>query len=195
MIFLARHGETEDNRPPLRFMGSRDSPLTEKGRRQATALGRAAAELGLTSLFTSPQRRAIETAAVVARYVGLEPVVDARLEESSRGAWEGRLADDIARQEPERWAAWQQPDADFRFPGGESLGEHMARVQAAIEDLRAAPQPTLAVAHGGTIRCALINARGLRPQSFHELQVPYATIIVLEADGRAVHAAAGRGAR
>jgi len=180
MLYMARHGETVDNLPPLRFMGSRDSPLTDRGRLQAVALAAAAAELGVRSLFTSPQPRARETAEVVARRLGLSARADDRLRESSRGSWEGRLAEEIAREEPDRWEAWRRPVADFRFPGGESLGEHLARVRAALEDLGHAPAPVLAIAHGGTIRCALIETRSLGPESFHELRVPHAEIVPLE---------------
>jgi len=180
MVYVARHGETVDNLPPLRLMGSRDSPLTERGRRQAVALAAAAADLGVRSLFTSPQPRARDTAEVVERRLGLEARADDRLRESSRGSWEGRLVEQIAVEEPGRWRDWQRPSADFRFPGGESLGEHLARVRAILEDLRRAPAPVLAIAHGGTIRCALIATRSLGPESFHELRVPHAEIVRLE---------------
>ena len=58
MILLARHGETEDNRPPLRFQGQRDTPLNDTGRQQAHALAEELADAGIVELWSSPLSRA-----------------------------------------------------------------------------------------------------------------------------------------
>lgn len=180
-ILLARHGETADNLPPMRLMGHRDPPLTPRGRRQAEVLAAAAVRANVAAIVTSPLRRARETAEIVGDAVGVAPTLDARLMESSRGTWEGRLVDDIAREEPELWAAWQRPAASFRFPGGESLGEHRARVREALLDVFQARRPALVVSHGGTVRCALMAMGDLAPEDFHRIQIPHATLIPLAA--------------
>ena len=179
MILLARHGETDYNVPPARVQGWRDIPLNDHGRDQARKLALAAAGEGLRSIWSSQLARARETADIVAEETGLEVRVDERLAESDRGEWEGRLLDDIARDEPELWDAWRRAGAEFRFPGGESLDEHLARVSAVLDDITAGELPALAVCHGGTIRCAFARAdpRGL--DAFHELEVPHALIMRL----------------
>jgi broad specificity phosphatase PhoE len=180
VILLARHGETDDNAPPTRVMGHRDPPLNERGREQARALARAVADEGLAALWTSPLRRARETAEIVGAAVGLQARVDDRLAESRRGSWEGRLLTDIERDEPEAWAAWARGGADFRFPGGESLGEHQERVLAALADVALGPQPALVISHGGTIRAAAASRRPGNLDGYHEFDVPNATLIRLE---------------
>ncbi len=180
VIYLARHGEKRDNVPPMRLMGHRDSPLSDAGHRQAVELARAARQAGIASVYTSPLARARDTALVVGRALGLEAMIEERLMESSRGSWEGRLIEEIARKEPQLWASWQQPPPSFRFPNGESLEEHVARVRGALARMATAAKPALAVCHGGTIRCALLEARGLGTEHFHELQVPHATLIALD---------------
>ena len=183
MILLARHGETADNVPLQRVQGWRDVPLNERGREQARALGEAAATAagdgGVATLWSSHLSRARETAEIAGEVLGLEPRVDERLAESNRGAWEGRAVADIEREEPEAWAEWRRAGAGFRFPGGESLQEHLRRASAALDDIAASPLPALVVCHGGTIRCAFTrnNPRGL--DAFHELDVPNAQIIPL----------------
>ena len=174
MILFARHGETDDNVPPPRVQGWIDTPLNDRGRAQARELADAVRERELTVVHSSHLARARETAEIVAGELGLEVIVDERLAESRRGSWEGRLLEEIEREEPERWAAWRRGGGDFRFPGGESLAEHAERVTAALEEVRRGPLPALCVCHGGTIRCAfaLTNPRGL--DSFHELDVPNA---------------------
>jgi probable phosphoglycerate mutase len=172
LILLARHGETDYNVPPARVQGWRDVPLNERGRAQARELARAARAEGVRAVWSSQLSRARDTAAIVAAELGLEPRVDERLAESNRGAWEGRLIEDIARDEPEVWASWRRGGASFRFPGGESLAEHLERVAAAIDELAAGELPALGVCHGGTIRCAFARTHPRGLDAFHELDVP-----------------------
>jgi broad specificity phosphatase PhoE len=181
VILLARHGETDHNAAPQRVQGWIDIPLNDRGRAQARELADAVRGEPLAALYSSQLVRARETADIVAAELGLAVVVDERLAESNRGAWEGRLIAEIEQEEPERWAAWRRGGASFRFPGGESLQEHADRVGAALDDVRRGLLPALVVCHGGTIRCAraLSDPRGL--DAFHELEVPNAVPIALEA--------------
>jgi hypothetical protein len=85
------------------------------------------------------------------------------------------------RDEPDAYAAWQRGDVGFRFPGGESLAEHVERVGAALDDVDRGPLPALVVCHGGTVRAALV-ARGERPLGdFQRIPVPNAALVRLEA--------------
>ena len=178
MIYLARHGETEDNARRV-VQGSIDTPLNERGREQAQDLVEQVAGLGIAAIWTSQLARAAETARIVGDALGIEPRVDGRLAESRRGSWEGRSLDEIERSEPGAWAEWKRGGAGFRFPGGESLAEHQARVLAAIEAVRAGDQPALVVAHGGTIRCAICANHPSGLDAFWSIPVPNAEVIAL----------------
>jgi len=173
-VVLARHGETVDNVVP-RFQGWRDTPLNDNGRRQAFLLGTTLAEREqpIASLWASDLSRARETAEIAGAALGLRPVLDWRLREGFRGRWEGRLMEDVQRDEPELYGAWMRDDPAFRFPGGESLRDQQERVQAALHDIHTrGPLPALAVCHGGSIRVmlALSDPRGL--EAFHSFTVP-----------------------
>jgi broad specificity phosphatase PhoE len=184
VIYLARHGETDDNARGV-VQGWIDTPLNERGREQARELAERAAGLGLQAVWTSHLARAADTARIVADAIGLEPRVDPRLAESRRGSWEGRVLAEIERSEPEAWAAWKRGGAAFRFPGGgESLAEHQQRVVAALEDIRRGPVPAIAISHGGSIRCAISahDVRGLA--GFWSIRVPNATLIELPEQAR-----------
>ena len=177
-ILLARHGETDDNREPLRFQGFRDTPLNETGRRQAAELAERVVGDGIASLWSSDLSRASETAEIVGARIGLQPRLDPRLREASRGQWEGRLFVDVQRDQPERYAAWMRAGADFRFPGGESLQDQQDRVTAALEEIHGTGTlPALVVCHGGSIRVMLCrrDPRGL--DAFHEFKVPNVAVV------------------
>jgi broad specificity phosphatase PhoE len=133
---------------------------------------------GIVSLWSSDLVRASETAEIVGDRLGLEPRLDWRLREANRGRWEGRLFEDVAREEPEAYAAWLRAGPEWRFPGGESLREQQERVSASVEEIRAAGElPALAVAHGGSIRVMLClsDPRGLA--AFHEFKVPNVAVV------------------
>ncbi len=180
-VLLARHGETDDNAGG-RLQGHRDPPLNPRGRNQARALAEALAGEGLASLWSSPLRRALETADIVGRALGLGPPrVDARLMEVDVGDWAGRTLDEVREHEPALVARWRARDPAFRVPGGESLAEQVARVAAALADVRASGDlPALVVCHGGTIRAALHGA-GAPPRiangSVHRLDLPPAQAV------------------
>jgi broad specificity phosphatase PhoE len=181
-VLMARHGQTNDNLPPLRFQGFRDTPLNDTGRAQAHELAeRIAAEPEpLRALWSSDLSRARETAEIVGARIGLTPRLDPRLREANRGEWEGRLFIDVEREDPDRYADWMRAGAGFRFPGGESLQDQQDRVIAALEDIELAGElPAVAVSHGGSIRVMLCSRdpRGLA--AFHEFEIPNVAVLRL----------------
>lgn len=73
-LFLVRHGR-------IAASGDADPGLADSGRAQAEALAAALAPKGPLPIFTSPFRRARETAAPLARLWGVTPDIDTRLGE------------------------------------------------------------------------------------------------------------------
>jgi len=68
-LYLVRHGHTEMNERGL-FSGQTETPLTEKGRAQATAAGKQAKDLHIDYIISSPLSRAHDTARIIARAIG-----------------------------------------------------------------------------------------------------------------------------
>ena len=180
MILLARHGETTSNKE-RRFQGRLDVPLNDLGREQARELAERARGEGLAAIYSSPLVRARETADIVAAALGgLEVRVDDRFKEVDVGDWQGRLKPDLEEQEPDAWAAFLAAGEDFRFPGGESLGEQQERVIAGLVDVtQRGDLPALVVCHRGVIRAAFAHThiRGL--ETYHEWTVPNGELLRL----------------
>jgi probable phosphoglycerate mutase len=159
---MARHGETADNVGGL-ILGHRDPPLSEVGRGQAEALALEAAVAGVVALWSSPLLRARETSAVIAAGIGVEPTILDDLIESDRGDWEGRPFSELIAAFPEQFDAFEAGDPRFAFPGGESIADQVVRTRRALDLVASGPQPSLVVAHAGTIRAALIAVGGSAP--------------------------------
>jgi probable phosphoglycerate mutase len=64
----------------------------------------------------------------------------------------------LAEHQPELFAAFEAGDPAFAFPGGESIASQVTRTRRALAQVADGPQPSLVVAHAGTIRAALIAA-------------------------------------
>jgi len=155
LIYLLRHGETDWN-VERRMQGRQETRLTARGERQAAAMGKLLAGLvagdppAAWRLVSSPLGRARQTAAFIAESLGLAVELDERLAEIAFGAWEGRLRDEVAPQNPELFASREWLVSP---PGGETYEDVQARVRAWLADLPAEPgRRVIAVSHGVTGR-------------------------------------------
>src|SRR5688572_27448009 len=128
-IYLARHGETAWSLSG-RHTGRSDVPLTERGERNARALGVRLAGLAFARVFTSPSTRARRTCEL-AGFAGAA-VVDADLHEWDYGRYEGLTSPQIRATAPD-WLLWRDG-----CPGGESVAQVAARADRAVARLRAA---------------------------------------------------------
>jgi broad specificity phosphatase PhoE len=158
-ILLARHGETDWNRDG-RFQGHADPPLNRTGRAQAVELSVALMAEELAAVYSSPLRRALETAEVVAASHGLEPVQVDSLREVDVGSWSGLTRAEIEQRFPEQFARWR--DHGQGWEDGETYEEMGTRAVAALLELAASHEGerVLAVTHGGPIRAAFAFADG-----------------------------------
>src|SRR5215210_3099803 len=87
-IYLARHGESDWN-AENRFQGHSDRPLTSRGREQAVALAGVLEGTRVDAIYTSPLRRALETAEIVAGRIAVGMSAIEALREVDVGGWAG----------------------------------------------------------------------------------------------------------
>jgi len=152
-ILLARHGETDWNREG-RFQGWADPPLNATGRAQAVDLSVQLMAEELAAVYSSPLRRAYETAEVVAASRGLEPVTVDALREVDVGSWSGLSRAEIEQRFPEQYARWL--DYGRGWEDGETYEQMVDRVVEALQELADGRdgERILAVTHGGPMRAA-----------------------------------------
>lgn len=152
-VYLVRHAATAWS--GTRLCGRIDLPLSAAGRRQATRLAGRFMDLGLGTarVYSSPARRALETAAPIARALGARVEVDARLREADFGLAEGRTFGELERSWPELARRLLDGDLGIDWPEGERGSDFLARIQDVareLEHLDAADE--ILVTHGGPLR-------------------------------------------
>lgn len=135
-VVLVRHCETEHNRDG-RVQGQSDPPLTARGEAQAAAVARSLAGQPVQAVYSSPLRRALQTAEPIAAAVGIEVQCEPALKEIDAGHMDGLTGVEMRERFPEFMAAWHAgPDGSVPLPGGESLGAVQDRAWTFVESLR-----------------------------------------------------------
>jgi probable phosphoglycerate mutase len=209
LILLVRHGVTSTTGKvlPGRAPGLH---LADKGRAQADATadrlaawasgqGQEASN-GSTSakpakpgrriaaVYASPLERTRETAAPIAKRLGLKVTTERGLLECDFGEWTGAELKTLMKL-PE-WATVQRYPSGFRFPGGESFAGMSARLADTIGELcrRHPGQAIVAVSHADPIKAAVADALGTHLDLFQRIVVSpcSVTAISYHASGPAV---------
>ena len=152
-LLFARHGETDLNRQQ-RYQGSTDTHLNESGIAQAEALVRALDDHPLDALVSSPLKRALQTARIVAAQTGLAVATMSEFAERSLGIFEGNNRQELEQRYPDLWSQDANRQMYCAPRGGESLYELTARVDSGITRLRAtyADKTVLLVSHAAVAR-------------------------------------------
>jgi alpha-ribazole phosphatase len=182
-LIMLRHGEP-DEAVHGRCYGRLDPVLSRRGREQMRQAWRLVANQQASAIYSSPSRRAVESAGV--RSTGSPAAaVDDRLREIDFGAFEGLTYHEIASRYPEKYDEWMTRPTSIVFPGGESFSVLSARVRDALEQIRRthADETVVTVSHGGVNRVALGQALDLDPRRIFRLAQAYACVNVIDYAG------------
>jgi len=166
-ILLVRHGQTEWNRV-VRFRGRTDLGLDQVGWTQARALARRLANWPIKAIYTSPLRRARQTAEPLARQLGLSIQPTEGLLDIDYGRWQGRTPEEVAQAEPRLYQLWLEEPQRVQIPGGESLSLVQQRVRLTMEEVVAChpDEMVLLIGHQVVNKVLICSLLGLDLASF-----------------------------
>jgi probable phosphoglycerate mutase len=185
VLLLVRHGHTDT--AGKRLTGwDRGIHLNDRGRREAAALAERLAAVPIRAIYSSPLERCRETAAPLARRLGLPVSARRALLEVDYGEWTGRSIAGLKRTK--LWRVVQHAPSRVRFPGGESLLEVQARSVVEVERIaRDHPSDVVAVVtHADVVRLLVLHFLGMPLDGLQRLVVDPASVSVLAlADGAA----------
>jgi broad specificity phosphatase PhoE len=153
-----RHGHNPANQSRQLSHKAVDHPLTMLGAAQAAALAdRLASEPAPAAIYSSPLRRAAQTADIIAARAGGDVTVIEELRELDVGSLDGRSDEDAWATYHRVLADWDAGNYRSGFPGGEDYHQVTARLAAALGCAVRHPPGSrvLIVGHGGIIRAAI----------------------------------------
>ena len=144
-VYLIRHGLPDFPGGKGMCIGITDLPMGEEGLSQAVGMAKNLPPV--TAVFSSPLRRAVQTAEAIGLPVAILP----DLREMYAGEWDGLTFDEIRQRYPELYAA-RASDQTVPLPGAEGHAEGIARFSSAMElAAQTASGDFAVVAHGGII--------------------------------------------
>ncbi len=180
-LHLLRHGTLLPN-PERRFVGQRDIPLSETGRRQARRVQSDLSSVPLAQVWTSDLPRCLEMTSIVmeGRMVPVHP--ESAFREIRLGEWEGLTKGEVNARFPGAVDARGKDLWNYVPQGGESFAMLARRVLPALfERLNSLPGDghALLVAHSGVNRIILMRYMALDMRDFFALPQPYAACTAL----------------
>lgn len=184
ILYLVRHGETIWNRED-RLQGTTDIDLTDAGISQAGRIADRLSREKVAAVFSSPLRRALSTALLIAQPHALQVKIRDGLKEMHQGELEGKRFEELWESYPEFVVEWRQRPTATRPPGGESLYELQERAWQVMEEIMGRDdEGVVVVSHNMTLLSILCRILGLPLENFRRLKLDLASLTIVETTER-----------
>lgn len=182
-VYLVRHGETEWNKLG-KFQGCIDIDLSKEGIVQAEHISKRF-NGNFDYIYTSPLKRAVQTACIIAAAKEVEPIVINELREINFGEWEGLTLEEISCKFPKEFNKWRTDKLEGPMCGGDlSIEKASTRAKNAIKEITAKHKgkTVLIVAHGGIIKAGLIGLFDWNMTMYHKIKLGNTSICEIDFD-------------
>ncbi|MBT9164877.1 MAG: Phosphoserine phosphatase 1 [candidate division WS2 bacterium] len=162
------------------YAGWSEEGLIEEGISQANRLGKEMQGWGISTIYTytSPIRRALQTARILNTYLNTKLVIEPDLIEMKMGLWEGLSEDEVVTRYPFEYKIWLERPAELKLNGRETLDEIQQRAVRAINRILEQQPDTisLVVTHVALIRCLFLYFNRLHLNSYKAIDVSNTSI-------------------
>lgn len=156
-IILARHGETEWNAEKI-FRGRVDVDLNETGIREAELLAEYLSYMTIAAVYSSPLKRALQTAEMIAMHHDVEVEVAPQLIDLDYGEWQGLSHETVRDRYGQLYHEWLNSPQLVKMPAGESLDDVRRRAISLVEDITAKAEDTVVLVSHRVVHKVLICA-------------------------------------
>lgn len=181
LIYLIRHGQTDWNKERI-FRGHADRPLSDEGKKEAQAVAGFLEKEPIQFIYSSPLKRALETARPLAEAKGLKVVELKGVIDLDFGEWSGMTVEQVKDKFPESFADFMNDPQSVVFPGGETMSEVQSRALEAIEKVadRHTGETGAVVTHRVICKLVILGLLGLDAARFWEISQDTACINLFE---------------
>jgi broad specificity phosphatase PhoE len=177
-LILIRHGETAWNKEG-RVQGFRDIELNDTGLNQARKLASSMKDASIQAVYSSPLKRARQTALIINEFHHVPMYLEAGLMEMDQGDFEGFTYPEMKAVAGDFLQKWVQDPAAVVMPNGESLSELQNRAWPALENIIRKGENAVIVSHNFTIAALLCKIQNVSLSQFRTLSVGTASKTVV----------------
>ena len=166
-IYITRHGKTDWN-VEGRMQGSKNSNLTEEGKKEALNLRNSLESTKIDYIYTSPLSRAYDTALIIKGDKDIPLEICENLKEMNFGVWEGMYNDDVLKDyKDEHYKFWNEPHL-YIPTDGETFDELIKRVKITLDDIvdKNKGENILLVTHAIVIKAIYAIIKGYELKDF-----------------------------
>jgi len=156
-IILVRHGETEWNVSNI-FRGRTDIELNETGIRQARLLAEYLTNVNIDAIYSSPLKRALKTAEIIASYHNLDVDIAPDLTDFNFGKWQGLSHQEVKDKYKKLYGEWINHPDRIKMPAGESLESVRKRTMGVVTTVIARYAETVVLVSHRVVNKVLICA-------------------------------------
>lgn len=178
-LYLVRHGETECNKAGV-YCGWMESPLIERGRKQAEKQADFFENMKIEKIFSSDLSRAVETAGIIGERKKIPVIQWPCFREISFGEWEGKTYLEAQKANPVLYEAWCRDWKNTKMPGGECFLTFYERVKKGLKEVLNEKKDSLIVAHSGVICCIFCQMIGTGMDGFWKFKQDHESYSLLE---------------
>jgi broad specificity phosphatase PhoE len=178
-LILVRHGETVWNKE-RRVQGISNIELSKAGLLQAERVAASLKNENITSIYTSPLKRAYQTAFRISAYHSAPITIVKELQEMNQGDFEGLSFKDLTEKHADFLKQWLTNPESCVMPNGESLAMLQARAWPVIERVLKNKRNSVVVAHNFTITTILCKFMNLSLSQFRQVHVDPGSKTVVE---------------
>lgn len=152
-ILVVRHGESRTNVSREFSCRLIDHGLTQRGMEESTCTARWLCDHEVSAIYSSPLKRAKETATIIGRTIGLDVIVEEALREVDVGLLEGQPSSQNWQVHNAIVDAWKQGQWGVSFPQGESFTDLVQRACLVLHGIaiRNSRRRIVVITHGAML--------------------------------------------
>ena len=182
-FILIRHAETEWNREG-RYQGQSDVSLSPEGILQVKLLAQSMKDIKIDRIYSSPLRRALDTAQELAKDRNLEVIADIRLRELDFGPWDGLTRSELKNRFGEDFQSYRREPFFYPIPGEGSLNRARLRVGESIEDIldqfRGTDKTIAIVTHGGILKLIIYYLLDISDRFYRCIELGNTSVSIID---------------
>lgn len=175
-LYLVRHGESEGNFNRT-LCGHTDVDLTSKGVIQAQNMAKLFENINIKKLYSSPLKRAYNTAKEISKLKNIEIEINDLLKERSFGDFEGLKWEEIELKYPEESKKLIEQSIWYGYKNGETFDDVVSRISKFFENIE---DNSVIVAHGALIRIILYHLNIVDRDNIFEYSINNCEVIFID---------------